>query len=104
MRRILMTLALAGLFGSLALSSVARAGCQPNECATQATPKHASCHSHERCKQLFARWDACREKFSEKLDKCLNPTCCQNGCVYAVAPCAVPVVTCPPVVPSGQGY
>lgn len=106
MRHILTTLAIAGLFGSVILSNESRAGCAPTgaACATCPAPKHPPCQASERCLKHFARWDACREKWDEKIDKFFNPTCCQKGAVFAVTPCAVPVYTCPQVVPSGQGY
>ena len=71
MRRTLTTLTLAVLFGSLALSNVTRAGCHQHAAA------HPPCRAPECITKCFTPWDACREKFGEKLDKCLNPPCLQ---------------------------
>ncbi len=102
MRRAVMTLALAGLLGSPVLSNVSLAGCPPKGDACAPKPKHAPCHAPERCKKYFAKWDACREKFDKKIDNLFNPTWCQKGATYALAPCAVPAAPSPPAAPTPQ--
>jgi hypothetical protein len=106
MRRIVITLALAGLFGSLVLSNASQAAGCPQHGHGCATPhrKQTPCIS-EHCKQHFARWDACREKIADRIDKCFNPTWCQKGYIGVLqspAPCAGPVAPSSQVAPTGQ--
>lgn len=84
MRRICMTLGLAGLFGSVLCSGVSRAGCNTGEAGCPA-PAAKKCQTPPWCAERFARWDACREKVTDPIHKFFNPPCVKRLAERAAA-------------------